>query len=141
MATIRRKPCLSCPYVKATPPGLWAKSEYEKLRDYDRPTGEQPYGLFMCHKSALGEPSQVCRGWVVCHGRDLLAVRIALANEILEPADVDATIESAVYDTGGEAADAGIEWIEDPPAAARAAIMRLDAARRHHDGVTGYPQR
>ena len=37
-----KNPCGSCPYRKDVPSGVWAVSEYLKLVEYDRPTGEQP---------------------------------------------------------------------------------------------------
>ncbi|WP_336794377.1 DUF6283 family protein [Gordonia malaquae] len=44
------RPCESCPYRRDVPSGVWAESEYEKLRAYDAPTGEQPVRLFLCHQ-------------------------------------------------------------------------------------------
>ncbi len=73
-------PCGSCPYRLTIAPGIWAPEEYDKLRAYDLPTGEQPTRLFLCHQNDGDSAGRrVCAGWVGCHGgENLLGPRIAL---------------------------------------------------------------
>jgi hypothetical protein len=63
MIGVRGEPCRSCPYRRDVPSGIWAHSEYDKLRDYDAPTAEQPWRPFGCHVS----PDHFCHGWVAVH--------------------------------------------------------------------------
>lgn len=132
-----KSPCDYCPYRRDVPSGVWAPSEYAKLPDYDRPTGEQPPGLFMCHK----QNTHTCAGWAGCHGPqgerdrgyDLLALRFAGMFNI--PEEVIAAIESYVspvplFATALEAAEHGLRDVEAVGEEAVAAMDKLDAARR-----------
>ena len=118
MTAVRSQPCSACPYRLDTPSGLWQHDEYEKLRDYDLPTPEQPFGAFACHAT----PEHLCHGWAVCHTNrghefDLLALR-------LDPVPVP---EPGVplFRSGNDAADWGQREIEDPPEATQAMMLRL----------------
>lgn len=132
------RPCSSCPYRKDVPSGIWAASEYAKLPEYDRQTGEQPTSPFMCHQHDRdSDRAQVCSGWAGCHGKthetELLALRLAEALGTLPPEAVEATInyESPVplFDSGQAAADHGVRDIENPgPDAIE--LLRKVAARR-----------
>ncbi|MGW5160473.1 DUF6283 family protein [Nonomuraea wenchangensis] len=83
------RPCGTCPYRKDVLSGSWAREEYDKLRGYDRPTFAQPVTLWLCHQHDRDSPRRrVCAGWAGCHdGTTLLAVRVALATELLSPAN------------------------------------------------------
>ena len=75
--------------------------EYEKLRDYDEPTGYQPFAVFACHAT----PEHLCHGWAVVHSNrgheyDLLALRLHGNPSIPEAA-------VPLFDSGNEAADHG----------------------------------
>lgn len=118
MTAVRSRPCPTCPYRRDVPPGIWAAAEYDRLRAYDQPTGEQPVAGFGCHT----DPAVYCHGWAVVgstrgHAFDLLALRINPVE--IPPAAV------ALFPSGAAAADHGLAGVDDPPAAARAAIARL----------------
>ena len=107
---VRSVPCSTCPYRTDVPSGVWAWEEYEKLREYDARTAEQPLAVFACHAT----PEHLCHGWAVCHTNrgheyDLLALRIRGAN-------YDRIPEAAVplFDSGNDAADHGQANIDDP---------------------------
>jgi hypothetical protein len=56
---------------------VWAHLEYEKLREYDTITPEQPFATFACHAT----PDHHCHGWAVVHTSrgneyDLIALRM-----------------------------------------------------------------
>jgi hypothetical protein len=117
---IRSMPCSSCPYRRDVPSGVWAHSEYQKLRDYDAPTGDQPFAAFACHAS----PEVLCHGWAVVHSNrghqyDLLALRLMLPHPKIPPAGVP------LFGSGNEAADHGQRDIEAPGAEARRTTDRL----------------
>lgn len=85
--TPRAVPCAACPYRKDAPSGLWDQAEYEKLPHYDRPTAEQPPGVFLCHDA--DRDSVICRGWLEVHGQqerghELLSLRLAGAFQKLD---------------------------------------------------------
>jgi hypothetical protein len=117
---VRGRPCSTCPYRRDVPPGIWSAAEYNRLRAYDRPTGDQPLAGFACHTS----PAEFCHGWAVVgssrgHAFDLLALRL---NRVSVPAAAVPLFASA-----GDAADHGLSAIDDPPPAAIDAIARLIA--------------
>ena len=119
MTAIRSMPCSACPYRLDVPSGLWDASEYEKLRDYDRPTAYQPPAAFACHAT----PDHLCNGWAVVHTTrgheyDLLALRLE---------GVDAIPDAGVpmFDSGNDAADWGQRDIENPSPAAFEAVWKL----------------
>lgn len=116
-----RRPCGGCPYRRDVPSGVWERSEYEKLPDYDAPTPYQPPGIFICHLTD-GTAHRVCAGWAGCHdGEELLSLRIAVAVREISPETYRLTVlyESPVplFASGAEAAAHGME--EPTPAASR----------------------
>lgn len=102
-----KKPCPSCPYVKNTPSGIWHKDEYAKLPEYDRPTAQQPFGIFMCHQ----QNGCLCGGWLATHDADhLLALRLQRVDE--SAYDYDPDVEC--FSSGQEAYEHGIAGIDNP---------------------------
>lgn len=125
--TVAKRPCSACPYRRDVPSGIWAAEEYAKLPAYDRETGEQPPGVFLCHDG--DRRSQVCLGWAQCHPVDhLLSLRIMA----MVGCDVSAVVEAGratppvpLFGSGAEAAAHGLAELISPGAAAQAAIGRL----------------
>jgi Family of unknown function (DUF6283) len=123
MTQIRKEPCSACPYRRDVASGVWAEHEYDKLLDYDRPTGEQPIAAFSCHAT----PDHYCHGWAVVHSNrgnenDLLALRLRGSPEIPEAA-------VPLFNSGQEAAEHGKADIENPSAEAHATVVKLQ--RKH----------
>lgn len=116
------RPCSTCPYARSTPRGIWAASEYEKLLDYDDDPG--PHAVFHCHQETRTGVATVCRGWLSVHP-DGLAVRLAIAQGRLTPAQRDAPPAVELYSSGTEAATAGLSAVPAPDDAALAAAERL----------------
>lgn len=116
-----RKPCTSCPYRKDHPPGVWAKEEYEKLRDYDDNTA---YGIFLCHQTNASGVPTACKGWTTV-AQDSVAVRMGIAKGTLDPKEVYADCGVELHASGNAAADAGEAKIKRPPREAKAMINRL----------------
>ena len=119
MSDIRSQPCSACPYRRDCPSGLWASYEYDKLRDYDNPTPDQPMASFFCHAT----PEHLCHGWAVVHTSrgneyDLLALRIWPGGPVPEAG-------VPLFDSGNEAADWGQRDIEDPSPEAMEAVAKL----------------
>jgi len=119
MSEIRSLPCSACPYRRDVPSGLWAAHEYDKLRAYDLPTGNQPFAPFMCHAT----PEHFCNGWAVVHTSrgheyDLLALRLCGSPEVPK-----AVVET--WDSGNQAADHGQADVENPSDEAVDAVDRL----------------
>jgi hypothetical protein len=115
----RSQPCSSCPYRRDVPSGVWSRDEYEKLRDYDNPTGEQPFAVFACHAT----PEHYCHGWAVVHTSrghefDLLALRLHGSPPIPEAA-------VPLFDSGNDAADHGQADLEDPSDDATEVVEKL----------------
>ena len=109
MTAVRSQPCSSCPYRTDVPSGVWSYHEYEKLREYDEITPDQPFATFACHAT----PEHYCHGWAVCHTSrgneyDLIALRIWPPQGGIPEAAVP------LFDSGNEAADHGQANIEDP---------------------------
>jgi hypothetical protein len=141
--TVRRPapdPCESCPYRVDVQPGIWALDQYLLLMQYDRPTGEQPAALFLCHQNASGsEQARVCAGWAGTHrcnprGHELLALRMAEHMGNLLPQDLYATHvyrprRAKLFPSGAAAAAHGISGIPDPSPQAVAAINKIVARR------------
>jgi hypothetical protein len=111
------------------PSGVWGAHEYEKLRDYDHPTGGQPFAPFACHAS----PEALCHGWVAVHmnrghENELLALRIKPADPKQIPVHRNASgVE--LFESGNAAADHGQANIEEPTEEAIEAQNRL--MRKH----------
>jgi hypothetical protein len=108
--------------VRGTPSGLWAAEEYAKLPGYDGEIVDQlmqgASALFLCHQ----RDGCLCGGWLQTHGVDnLLALR-------MHPVDrstwgYDAGVDC--YDSGAEAAAAGMADIAAPKPEARRKIDGL----------------
>jgi hypothetical protein len=138
---VPKRSCSTCPYNKATPSGIWSAHEYAKLRDYDELPGAGPklpeaLAVFFCHQTNATGVDTICRGWLSAH-RDGVAVRLAACMGALDPADVPTEDEPEYYNSGGEAAEAGMKDIEcmSPEAilAARKLVNR-GAGRWEDDG-------
>lgn len=115
--------CPACPYAISTPPGIWHESEYEKLRRYDEDTFAQPAGVFMCHQ----KNGNICAGWVAVHGSELLGLRMAFSRGDLEYPLPE--IQGEFYESGNEAADAGLLGVMEPSVAAVKAIGKIERSR------------
>ena len=134
------RPCGSCPYRSDAPSGVWAPSEYDKLRRYDAPTPEQPTELFQCHQhDADSGAARLCAGWVGCHQPHLLAVRLAVFDGRISTATAELceNYRSPVplFATGAEAAEHGRAEVDDPGPDARRLIAKI--ARTRTDLTTG----
>ena len=131
---VNRDACSTCPYLKATPPGVWHRVEYEKLRYFD--VGEEAewpdgsrhrvpaLGTFHCHQeNASGIPT-ACKGWVVVH-RDSVAMKVAMIYGAIDPDDVPFEHDDRYYATGTEACEAGLTGVVDPSDVAKKVIDKL----------------
>ncbi|MFJ1879047.1 DUF6283 family protein [Streptomyces chartreusis] len=128
------RPCESCPYRRDVPSGIWAEAEYDKLPRYDADTAHQPPQLFQCHQHDAGSgTARVCGGWAACHGPDLLAPRIALIEERIDPATFQAITEYTspvpLFATGAEAAAHGRKDIDLPGKDAENAMNKISRNR------------
>lgn len=120
----RARPCPSCPYRQDVPSGVWSAEEYAKLPEYDKPTGEQPIGVFMCHQRS----GEVCAGWAGCHDMEhTLALRLVSINGV----DAEACcayvppVDVPLFASGAEAAEHGMRDLEDPSPEARELVAKL----------------
>lgn len=141
-------PCVSCPYRKDVPSGVWSEDEYAKLTDYDPiwmtwPNGKShlmPSSLiavFHCHQeNSTGIPT-VCRGWLSVHD-DCIAVRLALADGRLTEEQVDAPVAVELFATGEEAAEHGMADYYDPGPEAR--DMQTKLLRRGVGKLDGWSE-
>lgn len=128
----RKSPCASCPYRRNVPSGVWDKSEYEKLPRYDGEIFEQSANaVFMCHQGC----GDVCSGWLGHRDpSELLAVRLGLMSENLDPSCLDYSTTVPLFESGAEAAEHGMKDIDAPRDAAVAVIGKITAkkeASRH----------
>ena len=119
MTEVRSQPCSACPYRLDVPSGVWDASEYDKLRGYDRPTGEQPWQTFACHAT----PDHYCAGWAIVHTKrgnpfDLLALRLFGYPTI-------PTTKIPLFASGNDAADWGQRDITTPSEEAVDTMVRL----------------
>jgi hypothetical protein len=95
------------------PSGVWAASNYDRLRAYDAPTGQQPPRLFLCHQNERDSAqARICAGWAGCHdAANLLALRVALVLDDITAAAYEATVDYRspvpLFDSGAQAADHG----------------------------------
>ncbi|WP_280216722.1 DUF6283 family protein [Nocardia neocaledoniensis] len=129
------RPCVSCPYRRDVPSGVWDFGEYEKLRGYDGDMGVQAPHLFQCHQTdADSAVRRMCAGWVGCHGGgELLALRLALIQQRISARTFEETqgYESPVplFASGGEAAEHGQRDIDQPGLDAQLAIRKVARTR------------
>ena len=120
MPDIRKESCTACPYRRDVPSGVWAASEYEKLAEYDKETGEQPVGAFHCHAT----PEVICHGWTVVHGRqDYAHEPLAFRLWGIDPTTVEE--HTPLFSSGTEACEHGKRDIENPSEEAMAVVERL----------------
>jgi hypothetical protein len=139
-------PCQSCPYRKDCPSGVWAKSEYEKLRQYDpvqvalqpeqaarlRNLGfpdhftvpGEAIGKFLCHQSTAAGEEILCRGWLSVH-KDTVPVKLLMMNGEVTPEEVYQKPTVPLHESGNAAADAGEKQIKRPSRSARSMSQKL----------------
>lgn len=127
------RPCISCPYRRDIPSGVWAAEEYEKRRRYDLDTADQPLGVFICHQHPDSVDPPVCAGWAGCHDGDhLLALRFAalhgMPRETVE-AIRDYRSPVPLFASGAEAAEHGMAEIDHPGPDAVAAMEKIGRRR------------
>jgi hypothetical protein len=114
------RPCVSCPYRQDVPSGVWAETEYELLPKYDRPTIEQPPGVFLCHQNDKDATQlRICGGWAGCHdGDELMALRLAGAMREMTIEAIEATRAYVspvpLFQSGADAAEHGMAMINRP---------------------------
>ena len=127
---IHRSPCVSCPYRRDVPSGIWDTSEYDKIVPYDQPTSLQPTAVFMCHQA----DGALCRGWLDCHGQELLAIRLAAnKGEVNTDAVMNALVEGPnvqVFESAADAAEHGRADIDAPDDEARRMVHKIMKKRR-----------
>ncbi len=82
---IRRKPCEECPWRKDAPVGAFPADAYRHsaVTAHDLSTHR-----FSCHMSGAGEPA-TCAGFLLRGAENNLAVRMAIMEGRLDPADVN----------------------------------------------------
>lgn len=122
------RPCESCPYRQDVPSGVWAADEYAKLPAYDRPTTEQPPGVFLCHQ----QNGRACGGWAGCHDmEESLALRIASFDLPIETLTAIRDYVSPVplWPTGAAAASHGLADVDAPGDDADRLIGKLSRQR------------
>jgi len=108
------------------PSGVWHEDEYAKLRRYDLPIAEQPVATFMCHQGDGG----VCSGWLGhADPSELLAVRIGIIEERLDPSCASYTTSVPLFASGAEAADHGEAEMQRPSDDAIAAVRKIVRVR------------
>lgn len=124
LTTVRPAPCRYCPYRLDVPSGVWAASEYEKLRRFDGDIPEQFAAgadrVFSCHST----PDFLCAGWVGCHDMtNSLAIR--LNHRRIDPAVFDYVSPVPLHPSGAAAAEYGMRDLDAPGAEAIAAARKL----------------
>ena len=127
--TCAKSPCVSCPYRRDVPSGVWHAHEYDKLPDYDGSIGEQvmngrAVARFDCHQ----QNGKLCAGWIGVHGAsNLLAMRLLSFNDGVEIDRKVWTYKSPVplFGSGAEAAAHGKRAINRPGKAGKAMVARL----------------
>jgi hypothetical protein len=125
------RPCGSCPYRKDVPSGVWDASEYAKLPEYDKPTGEQPPQVFLCHQ----KDGSLCAGWVAVHDmQNSLGLRFAFSMGLIAAEHADAIFDYQtdvdLFFSGAQAAHHGLQRIENPDLKAKKTIDKLKGRRK-----------
>jgi hypothetical protein len=127
--TINRSPCVSCPYRRDVPSGIWTSEEYDKILPYDRDTLAQPTSLFMCHQA----DGSLCRGWLDCHDNGLLAVRLAAVKGVFDADELKQAIVEGpsvpVFGSAAEASAHGRQDIDEPGDDACRLIDKIETKR------------
>lgn len=124
------RPCISCPYRRDVPSGIWDTSEYEKLAAYDGETFAQPPNVFLCHQ----QDGRLCAGWCAVHDMDeslglrLLSYRGGIGQFHLDEV-LDYTTDVPLFDSGAEAAAHGLRDVNSPAGGAIKMIDRLERKR------------
>lgn len=119
-----KRPCGSCPYRRDVPSGVWDREEYEKLPEYDKPTGEQPPAVFHCHQ----QNGRACGGWCAVHDmEESLGLRLAAAMGLISDPEpfLDYETDVPLFETGAEAAAHGLANVDDPGEDADRVIAKL----------------
>jgi hypothetical protein len=123
-------PCDSCPYRRDVPSGVWSAAEYQKLPEFDLPTGDQPFAVFQCHQNDRdSDKARLCAGWVAVHGEDLMALRIGVLQGRLDASIFDYATKVPLFESGAAACDHGMRDIEHPSAEAVAFVEKICAKR------------
>lgn len=126
MKSPAKNPCGSCPYRRDTPPGVWHPEEYAKLPEFDKPTGDQPPAVFLCHQ----QNQRICGGWAATHDMtESLGLRLACSLGAIDDAEYDKTVDYSttipLYGSGQEAHDAGMSGVPTPSDKAKKTIDKL----------------
>lgn len=122
------RPCVSCPYRRDVPSGVWSAEEYEKLPAYDEAeTGLQPLGAFHCHQ----QDGRLCAGWVAVHDMDeSLALRMLASFGSISDEELDVVFDYStdveLFASGTEAAAHGLRDLERPSVDAVKMLVRLE---------------
>ena len=132
--TCAKTPCVTCPYSRDVPSGVWAASEYAKLLAYDGSMADQAVNgggpVFDCHQ----DNGKLCAGWVGCHGAiNLLALR--LTRITVDPDLWKYKSPVKLFASGAAAAEHGMRAIKRPGQRARyyvTALLRKRARRKQH---------
>lgn len=134
----RSKPCETCPYLRSTPLGIWDKSEYLRLLQFDEPTYKQSSSTFRCHNDS----NCLCQGWLDCHdATQLLSIRIASIQQRLAP---DFNFERSgadVYSSAKELVYANMRACGDPGDRAKRCIKKLTRSKSRKSRHTPINQR
>ena len=121
-----KKPCGSCPYRRDVPSGIWAKSEYDKLPQYDGETWQQSPKIFMCHQ----HDGNLCAGWLACHNpQELLALCFGFIHNF-DPMIFTYHTDVPVFISGAEARAHGLSQTKHPSVKARKMIRGLVRKRQ-----------
>lgn len=110
---VAKEPCSSCPYRRDVPSGLWHRSEYKKLPEYDEGAEPPSIALFLCHQTNATGRETVCRGWLSVH-RNSIAVRLALMQGNVTEKQVRARVATELHESGDAACAAGLLRIRRP---------------------------
>lgn len=128
---INRAPCVSCPYRRDVPSGIWSTEEYDKIVPYDNETWCQPPRVFLCHQA----DGCLCRGWLDTHGNGngLLSLRLACSLGTIDPEAVSKALDedpaTPVFASAAEAAKHGRKAIKRPGRRAREMVLKLERKR------------
>jgi hypothetical protein len=125
------RPCVTCPYRRDVPSGVWSDEEYEKLPPFDGETWEQPPSVFLCHQ----QDGKLCAGWVAVHDmNESFGLRLACSTGAVAPEDLDEildyTTDVPLFDSGAEAAEHGLAEIDEPGPDAVKAVKKLTRKRQ-----------